>query len=258
MKPQRVLAVLNSPKEIDTTLQKAFEIAKLFGANIEILYIDDEPLFEVDNILKDSSFNQDEIAQKLKESANRYIQKDIAIFVKIGDSGDVVWDILRDDNSTIVVTSSIEAATKIVQKNSTMLYLAQQSSQISKAALLFEEIEDFTKELELLKSFSSNIELIYNYNYIPYSQITDPMIGVFDMDNLELIETQEELFETLKNRYNLNGKICINYICDDDNLSQHIKSSSIDLIALCNIDKNVGLLAIYENIKETKKDILLL
>jgi hypothetical protein len=255
MKISRVLALINSLDSAQKTLAKAFEIADIFSANVEVLYVKEEPIFDIEDLVNDSNFDIEATKKRLKELVDSFDAKDVAIFVKISDSASQAWELLRDDKSSLIVTPFSEISKDIAQKNNSMLYLIKESSNISKIALYFESIEDIEDYLELLRAISEQIELIYNYNYINYSDPVDPVLGAFSIDNQALLESQEELFDNLKKRYHLDGKMFINSINNDTDLITYLNNSA-SLVAISDFEDSLGL-SPKESLEELKCDILI-
>jgi len=256
MKISRVLIVLNSTQNLESNLEKAFNIAKTLEANVELLYVHEEPIFDIRELFEDSEFNADKVKELLKSEVAKYSDKEIAIFVKISDTPSQVWELLRDDKTALIVTPYSPLCEDIEESNESPLYVIKHNKNVQKAVLYFESLDNIKESLEFLKNFSSDISLIYNFFYIAYSDPIDSALGAFSVDNEVLLETQEELFNELKEELKLDAKMFINSVSEGLSVAEYINQNGYDLTTLCNVEDGLGFSSFEDLLEDVATDLL--
>lgn len=257
---KRVLIVLNELQDIQNIIDKGFDFANIFNAIVEVLYVHETPIFDIKELFIDNKFNENLVKNRIKELIESKTNEDIAIFVKIDDTQDRIWDLTREDKETLVVTSYHKDITlKIIDTCKQPLFIFKQDIKLEKIALIFENFEGIDDSLEFLKnSISKDIELIYNFNYIPNIDPADPLVSTTYVDNEILLQTQEELFTNLKKKYNLNGKMFINAVSSEDELIDYLNNSDYSLITLAKMDNDFIVSIKEEIIKNVNKNLIVL
>lgn len=245
----RILVVLNKLSDSSEVLSKGFEFAKKFNAKVEVLFVYEKPLFDISELFSDESVDKDAIKAKLQEEVKQFSSDDVAILVKIDDTASRVWDLLRDDKKSLVVAKYNDNAIDIANKNKSAIYIIKNNQEQKKAALVFEEIEKIKRCINATKEFNSNLELIYNYMFINYSDPIDPALSGFGVDNEILLQTQEEIFEDLKKEHNLDGNIFVNGIGEGKSIAEYINEQEFTLVSFCNIEDFIGG-SIFEDIAQ--------
>jgi len=261
MKVTRVLAVLNKLSDSNEVLSKSFELAKKFNAIIEVLFVYEKPLFDISELFTNNNIDKNAIKSEIKNEISKLTTEDIAIFIKINDTANRVWDLLRDDKSSLIVTKYNETTMDISEKNSSPIYIIKQNSlninDSSASALIFESIENIESCIKSTKEFSNNLELIYNYLYLAYSDPIDPMLSGFGaVDNEILLQTQEEIFKEIKKEQNLDGEIFINGMNQELTISQYLNKKNFSLVSFCNIEEFLGDSIFEYIVNEVHCDIL--
>ena len=258
MEIKRVLIVLNELQDMQSVIDRGFEFANNFNALVEILYVHETPLFDIKELFSDKEFNKDEVKAKIEEHIERYSQNDIPIFVKIDDTQDRIWDLLRDDKETLVVQKYHKDITpKVIDTIKQPIFIIKQNSKIENLALLFESLEDIDEVIEFIKSnITNSIELVYNFIYIPATDPIDPVVSTSYIESEVLLNIQEEQFSKLKQKHNLNGKMFINSVYEEIELKEYLNNYST--VAITNIESDFLVSTKEEIIEGVNRDIWVL
>jgi len=259
MQISRVLIVLNKIKDSNIVLQKGFEVANKFKANVEVLFVYEKPLFDIEELYKDKTVDKKAITNKLKEQIATIASKDTAVFVKIDDTPDRIWDLIKDDTDTLIVAQySSDTTANILSVCKQPLYVVKTKQAIQKSALYFEETESIENCINLANNFG-NIELFYNLAYMPNIDPIDPTMGGNFYENELLIESQKEIFTNLKEVYDLSGEMFINSRRDGEYFVDYFNNSSFDLVLFCNIkDSFIDVSILADALKIDNKDLLII
>jgi len=226
---KRILAVINQVEDIDFILSKAFKMAEIFNANVDVLYVYETPLYDIDELfmLKDNTIDKVQIKKQIKEAIKHYSKADVAVLVKIDDTIDRVWDFVRDDLSVLVVAKYYKSINLsplkqplLIAKNSILKY--------SKAVLVVDSLVNLKSLIN--NKISKECFLIYNYYYIPDTAIITPEISVGIDNNMILLENEEKQFKELLDKLALNGEFFTNGMLDDIALDEYIKQNNFDLL----------------------------
>ncbi len=256
MEFKSLLVVLNSLNYLELILKKALFLAKKFNANIEVLYVEERALFDINEVLYQSEFNQEEIKNKIKEVVSKLTNSDIAIFVKIDDTQDRVWDLVRDRKDILIVTEYNEDTTyKLIKNIKQSIYIIKSHNFEYNSSVLIIDTLKINECLNFSKSNFKNIdEIVYSFNYVPYIDPIDPITTVA-IENGELIlKTEQDEFNKLLKEHNINGKIFINGYFENLSLQEYI--NRYDFAIICRKDDEI--LDTLDNIlKKFKGDIFI-
>jgi len=263
MKPiEEILLVLNNFENLSNILEKTFALAKKTNAKVSILYVYEKPLFSIEELFKnsDATLNKQKVQEYLRKKSQAYTQEDIAIIVKIDDTANQAWDIVRDDRGFLIVTPYHQAVSKELLKRlkQDIFFIKSNAIAYQKGVLVTETLlqiqESITSYQEL---FSKDIEIIYNFYYIPDAATLDPALTLGIDTNLELLETEEKLFEEFLQEHHLKGEFFVNALLGDITLVEYINSNNFDIIWYRE-DESELLIAdesLEETLQESKVDI---
>ncbi len=249
---QKIIAVLNDFNGADTVLERALELASKEKAVLEILYVHEEPLFDVPDYFRSEDSIKDEVLDK--EKIKKEIQKRLtaldssrqsAILVFIDDTVDRVLTQTRETKDILIVTAYHDSITEKLAKKSHLPVLIIKNDFKSYENVVLpvdlgettEACIDFAERL-----FEKNdLFLLHDYRYIVDLSLMDvDYLGVptsapiIDAQiNQELIKNQKLAFEALKKESGLRGDFIEQSLCVEDDLVGYIESGNFDLTVLC-------------------------
>jgi len=249
---KRVVALLNSLEFALDILKKAIFFAQKDNSAIEILYVHEKPLFALPDFFKLNN-NSDELDKERVKTEIKGVleslgyEKDVAIFVYIDDTEDRVDNLIKDDDSVIIVTSYHEKITKkVIEKVSAPILVLKNSKESYKnIAICINSSCSAKKCISLTKDLfnDSSVYLMYDYRFI-----VDPTMEL-DLQNVALIEqAQRERFQAIKNESELDGEFFVDSSFSADNLIEHINEKNFDLVIDCLNDSNLLIDDISNNI----------
>jgi hypothetical protein len=253
-KIRKVIAVLNTLDLALAVLKKSFSFAEKYDAIVEVVYIHETPLFDVPDffISEDKRgsdlLDKDMVKSEIKSLINSLgYQEDIAIFVYIDDTEDRVDNLIKDDDSVIVITSYHEKITKrVIKKVSTpILVLKNPKESYKNISICINSSSRAKKCISLAKELFSNssIHLMYDYRFV-----VDPTMEL-DLQNIALIEeAQREIFQALKDESKLDGEFFVDSSFSADNLIKYINEKDFDLVIDCLNDNDLLVDQISNNI----------
>ncbi len=251
-----ILVALNSLEDLNKILEKSFNLADKFNSNIEILYVEEKALFDVNELIEGSNFDKDLIKQKINDTVKNYTNNNIPIFVKISDTASRVWDLARDRENILIVTKYNQYTSDIIANNSnSFLILKDIKDSYQKIAVVINSL-DINNCISLIKeNISNDIELIYNFDYTPYIDPIEPLSSINIADSDFLLENGQEEFNKLLKKLNLNGKFFINNHLEEEHIANYI--NNFDLIVGCELKEDlIDTLNIILN--NSKRDIFIL
>ena len=238
----RVVAVVNDLKDLNFVAQKSVELAKIYNASIEVLFVK-EKHFTIDSLFFDDEvLNKDKVEQELKKSFQKLdAPKGIAYFVKIDDTADRVWSLVRDEKDAIVVMPFYKDISKEVVNNvSCDVYILKDDVKTKKALIVVDDLDDIKQIKSKLQALNIEIdEVAYNYNYIAPTAVTDPVVDTNMGIEQELLQMQENQFKELLQKEGLKGRLFINSLDEDLELIDFINSKTDDLIVLSSNDIDI-------------------
>ena len=232
---KEVLLVLNDFENLETILAKTFALAQKAKARVSLLYVYEKPLFSIDELFKDkeSIINQAKIKEYLKKKVAKYSSENIAIIVKIDDTPSQVWDIVKDDQSFLIIHPYHKDISYSLSKELKQNIFIIKNTQTThkKAALITHSLTDIKQTItKIQKLFDITPILLYNFDYVPDAAAIDPALSIGIDSNIELLEQEEKLFLKFIQEHNLNGEFFINNLLGEVTLEEYCKEKSFDLI----------------------------
>ncbi len=232
----KIIAVLNDFSLADVLLKKAFDFAYANGASVEILYVQELPLFDIPDYFRsdtEDSLDKEKVKQEIKNKVVALNPKrEPAIFIEIADTADRVWALSRDVEETLIITPYHDSITsKVIDKVSQpLLVLKTQVDSYQKLAFVLNATGESITCIEDVKSHfkESDIHLLFDYRYV-----VDPSMEL-DLQNVEFIEkAQREAFEKIKKESGLEGEFFVDGSFFGDDLVQYIQEKAFDITYLC-------------------------
>ncbi len=234
-KVTRVLAVINNIEDINLILKKSFLFANKFNAKVEVLFVYEEPIFSIEKIFKleDDTINKEKIKNEIKKELQKFTNEDIAVFIKIDDTADQIWDLIKDDLETLVIHKfNKEISKSIISTIKQPTLFIKDDKKYSKYIILVDSLINLEELInEYKKVFGENYFIIYNFYYIPDTSALDPAITIGIDTNLEILENEEKIFNELKDELNFKGEFFVNSMLGEITLSEYINQNQFELTA---------------------------
>jgi nucleotide-binding universal stress UspA family protein len=254
---KKIIAVLNDFQKADDLLQKAVTLTKEHNAILEILYVHEEPLFDIpdyfrlDNSIKENIIDKEKITQEIKNRVKKLgLEKDCAVLAFVDDTVDRVLTQTDDDTDTLIITPYHEKITqKLVKKSHLPVIVVKNSINEYKRIVLPVDLSDSSRNcIDLANKIFPHAQkrLLHDYRYVLDTAImdvdylgmptTDPIMNT--QINQELKQAQLESFEVLKKETGLEGDFIEETLSIEEDLAQYINISHFDLTVLCSHKKH--------------------
>ena len=226
-----ILAVINQMSEAEVVLKRAFEIAK--DERVDVLFVHENPFFSIEEILlgENNSFDKEKTKKLLKEKIKQFTNKDVAIIIRIDDSADQIFDILKETQALVVTKYHKDISLHILKNIKQDILFIKADNVYKNCVLVVESLENVKMAIDYCKKFSPQITLYYNFFYTPDAGVIDPALEV-DLQTSELI-LQESIkeFEELLNELKIEGRMFVNGVDSEEELSEAINKANFLLTA---------------------------
>jgi hypothetical protein len=233
---RKIIAVLNDFTMIDEVLSKAFSFSNIHNAQVEILYVQETPLFEIPDLFtKENSkvLDTQTVKKEIEKMISKYNpQHTPVVFVHIGDTANRVWALAREDKETLIITAYHPELTEdIIHKVTQYVLVIKTKITTYNKVLLATDLEDGSSMcINNIKEIfnKQNIHLFYNYRYTQ-----DPRVEL-ELSNIQIIESaQKEAFEEIVKKHSLTGDFFVNEFLLDSELKTYFTQSKFDIIVTC-------------------------
>ncbi len=254
---QKIIAVLNDFEKADYLLERAFEMASKQEARLEILYIHEEPLFDVpdyfrsDESIKNSFLDKEKIKKEIQERVSKLGHSgESAILVFIDDTIDRVLTQIEGAEDVLIVTSYHDKITeKLAKKSHVPILVVKNDFKVYEHIVLPVDLGQVTPScIDFAQTLfeKNSLFLLHDYRYIvDLSMVDVDYLGVptsapiIDAQiNQELIKSQKEAFEILKKETGLKGSFIEQSLSVEDDLLAFIEADDFDLTILCSDNKH--------------------
>ncbi len=254
---KKIIAVLNDFKTADDVLEKALELSFKQRAMLEILYVHEEPLFDIpdyfrsDESIKNNLLDKDKIKKEIENRVSK-IKKDhdFAVLVYINDTADRLATLIKEDSDVFVITAYHEKITKKLLKKShfPVLVIKNSTKEYKKIVIPVDLSENSLPCISFAQTLfeKDKMQLLYDYRYIiDVSLIDADYLGISTsapiMDtqiNQQREEDDKKTFEDLKNKTGLKGDFIEESLSVEEDLSQFINVNHSDLTILCSDEED--------------------
>jgi len=248
---KKIIAVLNELQNADNLLQKSVTLAKEHNSVLEVLYVHEEPLFDIPDYFQsvgndNNNIDKDKITKEIKEKILELgFEKDCAILAFIDDTVDRVLTQTEDDKDTLIITPYHKKITeKLVKKLHLPVIVVKNSVKEYKRIILPVDLSETTDTcIDISKKFFPDAEkrLLHDYRFVLDTAIMDvDYLGMPTTDpvmytevNQELKKAQLESFEILKQESGFDGDFIEETLSVEEDLANYINVSHFDLTILC-------------------------
>ena len=247
----RVIVLLNDFNNIEILLKKAMDFSKLHKTVLEIVYVQEEPLFDIpDFFLSDERIDEDAVDEvKIKKIIQIYLDalnptEEHAIFVYIDDTVDRLLTHAKDTEHTLIITDYHEEITPALMVKTSYAYwiIKGEQERYEKMVLPLDLKENAGSCIETAKHLFKDVPmtLVHDYRYVldvlamreDYLNVV-PLTTDVDLElNEQLKIQQKEMLETYKNKYNVEGHFMEGEGLLDEDLIEYIQKEKFNLTVL--------------------------
>jgi len=257
---KRVVVLLNELDNIDRVLDKAVKFSDTHNTALEVLFVHEEPLFEMpdfflsDKQIEDEKIDKHKITKKIEEHLAKFgITKKIPILVFIDDTVDRTIVYGRENKDILFITNYHESlSADLIEKTPYSYWIVKnEHSSYKSIALPLDFTEDSAKVIEATKHIfsDSKLTMIHDYRYIIDTlMVQEDYLAVAPIDTSMDLELNEELkaqqlknFEEYKQRFNIDGIFMEEEDTIEDDLVNCIQNNNFDLTVLYHHKTNLFL-----------------
>jgi len=247
----RVIVLLNDFNNIEILLKKAMDFSKLHKTVLEIVYVHEEPLFDVpDFFLSDESIDEDTVDEvKIKKIIQIYLDalnptEKHAIFVFTDDTVDRLLSHAKDNEHTLIITDYHEEITPALMVKTSYAYwiIKGQQEHYEKMVLPLDLKANADLCIETTKDIFKDIPmtLVHDYRYIldvltmreDYLNVV-PLTSDIDLElNEQLKIEQKEMLKDYQEKHHIKGHFMEGEGLVDEDLIEYIEKEKFNLTVL--------------------------
>ena len=245
-----VLVVINDLEKTKSILKKALHICKEQGADLQILYVYEAPLFSLPDYFRFKEVSEEsvDVAKVEEHIVSTLVELGSKVkplvYIRIDDTLSHIERLTKHDphNTLLVLEYDETLSTKIVSHAKIPLLVVKQEQSDYKKIIVPVDLSETTKPTIMYaqKLFTSNkIVLLHEHRFLIDPPVTDvdflsmPVDNSYDIALDETMEkSQKESFENLKKSMGLEGTFLEQYASLEDDLEQHIKQGGYELCVL--------------------------
>jgi hypothetical protein len=245
------VVLLNDFESIDNLLKKAIDFSIKHQTTLEVLYVHEEPLFDIpdyflsDDKIASEQLDKEKIKAKIKEHLVALQQNDEhAILVYEDDTVDQVLYYGKEQKDILFVTAYHEKISEnLLQKTPHSFWIVKNDIDVYDKIVLPIDFTDRAKKvLQASKHiFSQNsVTMVHDYRYlidmmsvpIDYLDVS-PMISPDIVEvNKELKREQQKIFDSYKKEFDVDGECIEEDGSLDQDLIDYISKRKFDLVIM--------------------------
>ena len=247
----RVVVVLNEIENTDNLLEKAVAFSKQHQTTLEVLFVHEEPLFQLpDYFLSDETISKNKIDKKrIKETIQEKlsalnVQRMASILVLVDDTIDQVLEYGKENRDILFITAYHEELnSKLLHKSPYSFWIIKNKIKSYKKILLPLDLNK--KSVEIIKATghifpTAQMGMVHDYRFtLDMSLMEDehlkitPIVSSMDIEiNQDRKKKQRALFETYKSDFNLTGDFLEENQGLEEDLLEYINKSYAELIVM--------------------------
>lgn len=249
---EKIVVVLNDFEKIDDLLKKAIMLCQKHNSFLEVLYINESPLFDLPDFFRakesinDNVIDKDKVEKEIKERIFKFgFTKNHAILVfDSGIIGRVLNQTREDKKALILIAYNKEFIHQLAKESDLPLLIVKNSVvDYKKIVLPINFSENTNKCITYANTIfpDSEKKLLHDYRYVDDTSVLDDDNFIMAAPNPILnAEINEEFkknrlyeFEVLKKETGFEGDFIEESISLEDDLCTYIDMNNFDLTFLC-------------------------
>jgi predicted transcriptional regulator len=276
---KRVVVLLSDLKNIDNLLKKASDFSRHHQTGLEILYVQEEALFDI----PDYFLSEDKIANECldKKSVKAKIEEHLlslgiedkhAILVYEGDTVDQVLHYAKEQKEILFITAYHEVLSdKLVEKTAQSFWIVKKDIEYYEHIVLpLDCTEQGKQSLEISKHIFpvNRMSIIHDYRYlldtltvqVDYLNLVPVVSPEIIEFNEKLKKEQKEKFEDYQKEFGVQGEFMEADGSLDQDLINYISKNNFDLTIMSHQDSEYFLSPslIVELLKELESDFFII
>lgn len=257
---KRVVVLLNELDNIDRVLEKAIKFSDTHNTALEVLFVHEEPLFDMpdyflsDKEIEDEKIDKVKITQKIEEHLEKFdVTQKIPILLFIDDTVDRTIVYGRENRDILFITNYHKSlSSDLIEKTPYSYWIVKnEHDSYNNIALPLDFTDDSEKVIEATKHIfpTTEIMMVHDYRYIIDTLIVQedymavaPIDTSMDLElNEELKQQQLKSFEEYKEKFNIDGIFMEEDGALEDDLVNAIEQNSFDLTVIYHHKTNLFL-----------------
>ena len=275
---KRVVVLLNDLENIDTLLKKATNFSIEHKTSIEILYVQEEALFDIpDYFLSADKIENERLDKKrVKTKIQNHLSKlgihdEHTILIYEDDTIDQVLHYAKDQKDILFITAYHETLSEtLLEKTPYSFWIIKNNTQIYQhIAIPLEFTKEGRKVLQETKHIfpKNDITMVHDYRYlldnltvqVDYLNIVPVITPDMFEFNKKLKKEQEENVKNYKKEFNVKGECLEGEGALNQDLKEYLSNKNFDLTIMYHQDSELFLSPslIIELLKEVSTDFFI-
>ena len=253
---KKTIVLLNTTDNIKNTLKKGIEFSKQHNTILEVLFVHEEPLFELpdifrlkreNNSLDKESIKKEITSQLLELSSN----KKYAIFVYVDDTLHRLQTIAKEPKETVVITPyQKEITPTLIEETSYAFWVLKEQKDSYNKILLPTDLKEPTMKAinYALHIFDkSKLFLVHDHRYLIDSLMVQadylnvaPLTSPITIElNEEIKEAHKKEFDNYLKEFGIEGEFIEADAEVDEDLIAYTKENKFDLLFMYRSDEEL-------------------
>jgi len=253
---KKTIVLLNTTDNIKNALQKGVNFSKQHNTILEILFVHEEPLFELPDIFRlkreENSLDKESIKKEINRQLLELNPNDkYAIFVYIDDTLHRLKSIAKEPKETVVITPYHKDITPtLIEETSYAFWVLKETKESYKKILLPTDLKEPTMKainyaLHIFQG--SKLFLVHDHrylvdtllvqaDYLNVAPITSPL--TFEL-NEEIKEAHQKEFENYLKEFGIDGEFIEANGEVSEDLIEYTKQHEFDLLFMYRSDEEL-------------------
>jgi len=269
---KKIVVLLNTIDNMKNALQKGVDFSKQHNTILEVLFVHEEPLFELPDIFRlkreENSLDKDSIKKEINKQLLELNPNDkYALFVYIDDTLHRLQTIAKEPKETLVITPyQKEITPTLIEETSYAFWVLKEPKKNYNKILLPTDLKEPTMKainyaLHIFEG-GSNLFLVHDHrylidtllvqaDYLNVAPVTSPL--TFEL-NEEIKEAHKKEFENYLKEFGINGEFIEANGDVSEDLIEYTKQHEFDLLFMYRSDEELFnsaslILTLMENLK---------
>ena len=272
---KKTIVLLNTTDNIKNALKKGVEFSKQHNTILEVLFVHEEPLFELPDIFtlkrEENSLDKESIKKEINSQLLELSPNEkYAIFVYVDDTLHRLETIAKEPKETLVITPyQKEITPTLIEETSYAFWVLKEAKEYNKILLPTDLKEPTMKAINYaLHIFEgSRLFLVHDHRYLvdtlavqaDYLNVT-PLTSPITIElNEEIKEAHQKEFENYLKEFGIEGEFIEANGEVDEDLIEYTKKNGFDLLFMYRNDEEMfsSSILILKLMKELKVDFFI-
>ena len=253
---KKTIVLLNTTDNIKNALKKGIEFSKQHNTILEVLFVHEEPLFELPDIFtlkrEENSLDKESIKKEINSQLLELSPNEkYAIFVYVDDTLHRLETIAKEPKETLVITSYHKEITPtLIEETSYAFWVLKEAKESYNKILLPTDLKEPTMKainyaLHIFKE--SRLFLVHDHRYLvdtlaiqaDYLNVA-PLTSPITIElNEEIKEAHQKEFENYLKEFGIEGEFIEANGEVDEDLIEYTKKNGFDLLFMYRNDEEM-------------------